>query len=153
MSKRKKILVALVGVAVMVLGGIAYAAWTADGSGTGTAHARTAIVVNVNAATGTADLYPGATDGDIHFTLDNDNPYAVTFTGFTTGSITSSDEANCPASLVSVDDSGAISAPVAANTSGAAGAIDGVVSLDHAAADGCQGVTFNIGLSLTGSQD
>jgi hypothetical protein len=153
MSKRKKALVALVGVAVMVLGGIAYAAWTADGSGTGTAHARTAIVVDVNAATGTADLYPGATDGDVHFTLDNDNPYAVTFNGFTVGTITSSDEDNCPASLVSVDDSGAISVPVAANTSGAAGVIDGVVSLDHAATDGCQGVTFGIGLSLTGSQD
>src|SRR5882757_6341002 len=53
MSKRKKVFVALVGVAVMVLGGIAYAAWTADGSGTGRAHARSAITVGVNVATGT----------------------------------------------------------------------------------------------------
>ncbi|HEY3671330.1 MAG TPA: hypothetical protein VGN51_10385 [Acidimicrobiia bacterium] len=155
MSKRKKLFVALASVAVLVLGGIAYAAWTADGSGTGKAHARDAIVVGVNAATGTADLYPGVTDGDIHFTLDNDNPYAVTFTGFTAGMITSSAPVACPASLVTVDDTSPISVPVAvaAGASGSAGEIDGVVSLDHAALDGCQGVTFDIDLTLTGSQD
>jgi hypothetical protein len=153
MSKRKKLFVALASVAVLVLGGIAYAAWTADGTGTGRAHARTAIVVDVNAATGAADLYPGATDGDIHFTLDNDNPYAVTFTGFTAGTITSSAPVACPSTLVSVNSAGGISVPVAGNTSGFAGEIDGVVSLDHAAPNGCQGVTFDIALTLTGSQD
>jgi hypothetical protein len=153
MSKRKKILVALVGVAVMVLGGIAYAVWSANGTGSGQAEARSAVTVDVNAASGTADLWPGATDGDIHFTLDNTNPYAVTFTGFTAGTITSSAPVLCPSSLVTVDDAGGISVPVGANATNVAGVINGVVSLDHAATNACQGVTFDIALTLTGSQD
>jgi hypothetical protein len=153
MKRRTRLFIALVAVGILVLGGIAYALWSADGSGSGNAKARTAITVDVNAATGTADLYPGATDGDIHFTLDNDNPYAITFDSFTAGTITSSNEADCPAALVTVDDSGAISVGVGANATGTAGTIADVVTLDSTAGDDCQGVTFTIALTLTGSQD
>jgi len=41
----------------------------------------------VNAATGAADLYPGFTGGDVHFTLSNPNPYPVTFTTMTAGTV------------------------------------------------------------------
>ena len=153
MNRRTKLFVALVTVAILALGGIAYALWSATGTGSGNAKARTAITVDVNAATGTADLYPGSTDGDIHFTLDNDNPYSITFDSFAAGTITSDDEANCSQSLVTVDDSGAISVAVGANATGTAGTIADVVSLDSSAGDLCQGVTFTIALTLTGSQD
>jgi hypothetical protein len=153
MSKRKKLLVALVGVAVLVLGGIAYALWSADGSGSGTAQARTAADITLAVDTSqAADLYPGFTGGNIYFKASNTNPYGVTFTGWTAGAVVSSDEENCPASLVTVDDSDPISIPVAANASDVQKEIDGVVSLSSLADDGCQGVTFTIPLTLTGSQ-
>lgn len=153
MSKRKKLLIVLVGVAVLAVGGVAYALWSADGSGNGTAQARTATTISLDVDTSkAADLYPGFTGGNIYFKASNTNPYAVTFTSFTAGTIVSSDPTNCPASNVSVS-SGPISIPVAAGASSVDEEIDGVVSMDAAAPDGCQGVTFTIPLTLTGSQD
>jgi hypothetical protein len=153
MSKRKKLLVALVGVAVLVLGGIAYALWNATGEGTGRATARTAIDIDVVARSGAADLYPGFTEGDIFFTLDNDNPYPVNFDEFTVNEITSSDPTNCPASLLDVDDSVAIDIDLAASTvSPVDSEIADVVTLSSAAGDACQGVEFTIDLTLSGSQ-
>jgi hypothetical protein len=152
MSRTRKILIA-VGVMVLVLGGVAVALWSADGSGNGQAKALTAqeVTFAVNPA-GTADLYPGFTGGDIHFLATNPNPYPVNFTGFTVGTITSSDEANCAASLVTVDTVTAIDVDVAANASSAAGTIPNVVTLNSSAGDLCQGVVFTIPVTLTGSQ-
>jgi hypothetical protein len=154
MSRRKKLVIALAGVAVLVLGGIAYALWTANGTGSGSAKARTAATITLTAsASPTADLYPGFAGGNIYFTATNSNPYDVTFDSFTVGTIVSSDPTNCPASNVTVDDSGAIDVAAGANTTDVAEEIDGVVSMDSGAPDGCQGVTFTIPLALTGSQD
>jgi hypothetical protein len=85
MSKRKKLFIALVGIAMLVLGGIAYATWSAVGSGSGTATAKSAVNITVAGSPGTADLYPGGS-GAVYFTLDNTNPYAVTFTDMVAGS-------------------------------------------------------------------
>jgi hypothetical protein len=153
MSKRKKLFVALATVGVLVVGGIAYALWSADGEGSGTAKARTAETITLNVDTSkAADLYPGFTGGNIYFTATNTNPYDVTFDAFTTGTIVSSDPTNCPASNVSVTP-GTISVSVAAGATDVDKQIDDVVSMDSDAPDGCQGVTFTIPLTLTGAQD
>jgi hypothetical protein len=155
MSKRKKLFVALVAVAVLAIGGVAVAAWTASGTGSGRAKALTAVdstvTEDITASNASPDLYPGFTDGDIFVQVDNPNPYAVTFTSFAAGTVTSSVPA-CVA-FVSVDDSGAISMSVPANSPAVSRTIPDVVSLDHAAPDACQGATFTIPLTLTGSQD
>jgi hypothetical protein len=154
MSKRKKLVVALAAVGVLVLGGIAYALWSADGDGSGTAKARTADTITLNVDTSkAADLYPGFTGGNIYFTATNTNPYDVTFDAFSVGTITSSDEVNCPASNVTVDSSGAICDSEAAGATTVEKQIDDVVTMDSDAPDGCQGVTFTIPLTLTGAQD
>ena len=78
MDRKKKVVIGIV--TVVTLGaGAAAALWSASGSGSGTARSVTAQVVTVTAATGAADLYPGFTGGDVHFTLSNPNPYPVTF--------------------------------------------------------------------------
>jgi len=148
---KKKI--AAVGIAGVTLVGVgtAYALWTADGTGSGSSKALTAQSVTVSATTPTADLYPGFTQGDVFFTLTNNNPYAITFTSMTAGTVTSSDEANCPASNVTV--AGASGLSIAAPAGGpTAASIADVVSMASAAPDACQGVTFTIGLTLSGTQ-
>ncbi|HJQ42106.1 MAG TPA: hypothetical protein VJ831_03390 [Jatrophihabitantaceae bacterium] len=148
---KKKI--AAVGAAGVTLVGVgtAYALWTADGTGSGSSKALTAQSVTVSATTPTADLYPGFTQGDVFFTLTNNNPYAITFTSMTAGTVTSSDEANCPASNVTVADASGLSIAAPAGGPTAASIAD-VVSMASAAPDGCQGVTFTIGLTLSGTQ-
>jgi hypothetical protein len=148
--KRKSILVAAVG--VITLGGIAAALWSATGSGSGRARAATAQSITVSATTGAADLYPGFTGGDLFFTLTNPNPYGVTFSAMSAGSVTSSDPTSCPASNVTVSSATGLSLPVAGSATSGTLSIANVVSMASAAPNGCQGVTFDVAVTLTGTQ-
>ena len=152
LSFKRKAAIALLGAGAVTAGGLAFATWSADGSGSGTAKALTAQTVTVAATTGAADLYPGFSDGDVHFTLSNTNPYPITFTSMSAGTITSSDPTNCPSTHVTVDNATGLSVAVAANGSNVARSIADVVNMASGAPDGCQGVTFTIALTLTGTQ-
>ena len=149
---KKKLTAVLLAGFIVAGAGVAMALWTANGTGSGNSKALTANTITVNAVTGAADLYPGFTGGDVHFTLTNTNPYPVNFTSMTAGSVTSSDPTNCAASNVTVANATGLSLPVAANATSPNQAIANVVTLSAAANDGCQGVTFTIALTLTGSQ-
>lgn len=140
-----------IGAAGLVLGGVAVALWTATGTGSGEARALTAQMITVSAVTGTADLYPGFTAGDLSFSMNNPNPYGVTFTSSTAGAVTSSDPTGCPASNVTVGDASGLSLSVGAGAT-AGGSIADVVSMSALAPDECQGVTFTVALTLSGSQ-
>lgn len=102
MTARKKIVVTTAVLFTLAAGGVAVALWSATGSGSGQAQATTAVAAEIAAASGEPDLFPGFTDGDVSFTITNDNPYDIEFTDMTAGTVTSSDEANCPASNVTV---------------------------------------------------
>lgn len=153
MTRKKKLIAG--GVAVVTLVGaaiVAFAVWSATGTGSGRATATEAVAAIINPADGTPDLYPGFTEGDVYFTVENDNPYPIEFDSMTAGAITSSDEVACPASNVTVEGvaSGlALTAPP--GTSGELSIVD-VVSMDLAAPDGCQGQSFDVELVLTGVQ-
>lgn len=150
LSKYK--LAALIGVSVPLAGAAAYGLWTSSGTGSSGAKALTAQTITVSASSGAADLYPGFTQGKVFFTSANTNPYPVTFTSMTAGSITSSDPTNCPASNVSVANASGLSIVVPAGATAAPGTIANVVTMVAGAPDGCQGVVFTISLTLTGSQ-
>lgn len=134
--------------------GVAFAAWTATGTGSGTAKAVSATASAVTTDSGaTASLYPGFSGGDLYFKVDNPNPYAVQFTSMTAGSVTSSDQTNCPASNVTVSNASGLTINVPADTSTpVAKSITDVVSMASNAPDGCKGVTFTIGVTLSGTQ-
>jgi hypothetical protein len=150
MDRKKKIVIGIV--TVITLGaGAAAALWSASGTGSGTARSVTAQTVTVTAATGAADLYPGFTGGDVHFTLTNPNPYAVTFDSMTAGAITSSNPA-CAATNVTVIGATGLSIPVVAGATNVAASVPNVVSMDGGAPDACQGVSFTVALTLTGTQ-
>ncbi len=152
----KRISKIAVGAAVAVSaagGGVAWAAWSANGSGSGRAGSLTAQSVTVTAVTGAADLYPGFTNGDLYFTLTNPNPYSVTFTAMSSGAVTSSNVTTCPSSNVTVDATATgLTINVAAGATSATVSIPDVVNMASTAPDGCQAKTFDIVLTLTGTQ-
>lgn len=108
--------------------------------------------MTINPADGTADLYPGFTGGDVHFTLTNDNPYSVTFTSMTPGTVTvDGAHPGCPAASVTVAPASGLSLVSPPGISGPLSIAD-VVSMPLTAPDGCQGASFDVVLTLAGSQ-
>ncbi len=152
-SRRKKaaILLGTAAVAFATYGAVS-ALWSANATGSSQSKALTAQAVTATAATATADLYPGFSGGDVFFSLSNTNPYPIQFTAMTPGTVTSSDQTNCPASNVTVNGKTGLALNVPANGSANGQTITDVVTLAGAAPDGCQGVTFSIALTLTGTQ-
>lgn len=146
--------------ALLVSAGAVFALWSGQGTGSGRARATTAVtatVTPVNCAASPAchDLYPGFTDGDVYFTITNTNPYAITFTGMTAGTITvdAAHAPGCPASSITVDSPvSGLNLVAAANSTTGQLSINDVVNMISAAPDGCQGASFDINLTLTGTQ-
>jgi hypothetical protein len=152
LTRSKKIVAgAVIGGAALTAGG-AFALWSSTGNGSAEATARTAINITVTAAAGPADLYPGFTQGDLSFTMANQNPYPVTYTSMTAGTVTSGDPTNCPASNVTVANATGLSLLAPAGATAQPGSVPNVVSMASAAPDGCQGVHFTIAVTLSGSQ-
>ena len=152
---RKSLVVSGIVATGLVASGIAFAAWSSTATGAGRAGATSAIVLTVNAASGTADLFPGTTQGDVYFTITNTNPYPVTFTSMTAaGAITNTvptDSTACSATNVTRAGATGLSLTVAANSTSPTLSIANVVSMSQAAPDGCQGKTFEIPMTLTGA--
>jgi hypothetical protein len=149
-SRKAKLAVGAGVLGALLAGGVAFAAWTGTGSGSGTATATVSVTVTINPSTGAADLYPGFTDGDVYFTLTNPNPYSITFTDMTPGAVTPT-PATCPAGSVTVEPATGLSLVSPPGTSPQLSIAD-VVSMSTAAPDACQGASFDIVLTLTGSQ-
>ena len=152
MSRKRRVVSAVVVGVMLTGGGIAAALWSANGTGSGQARALSAQALTVTAAAGAADLYPGFTAGDVFFTITNPNPYPVTFTSMTAGAITSSNPGGCPSSNITVAGASGLSLAAAANSTSGTQSIVDVVTMAAAAPDACQGATFTISLTLSGSQ-
>jgi hypothetical protein len=148
------------GVAVASLaagGGIAYAVWSASGTGAGSAGAIVAqpLTVNAQSISGPgASLYPGGPAGRVYFSVTNPNPYAVTITTLAWGTPSSLTPTNCANSNISIDTGAptSVSLAVPANATSAVFQINGVLDLAHSAPDGCQGVQFNVPVTVSGAE-
>jgi hypothetical protein len=136
----------------VAVAGLASALWSSSGTGPSQARALSAATLTVNSATATADLYPGYTQGDLFFTVTNTNPYPVTITSMTAGAVTSSDTAACANTNVTVANASSLSLSVPAGGTSGTLTIPNVVTMITGAPDGCQGRTFSVALTLTGSQ-
>jgi len=149
LTRRGTVLTALLG--LLAAAGIAFAAWTATGAGSGYAKATTAqplTTVNVSAST-TATLYPGAT-GDVLLRIDNPNPYPVVVTDVTgNGAITASD-GSCNVASVTFTDQTGLSLSVPAGNA-ATFTLSGAVQMSGVANDNCQGAIFTIPVALSGT--
>jgi hypothetical protein len=85
MRKRTAVIAAVAVVAVG--GGIAYAAWSSTGAGTGQVTAQGSVDSTITGNGGTG-LYPGATNVTFTVTIDNPNPYPVKVTKINAGTST-----------------------------------------------------------------
>lgn len=157
MRHRKRWIAGSGAVVVAASAGVAWAVWSATGTGSGAASTVSANAVTVSATTGGADMWPGGPGGSLNFTVTNTNPYSVTFTQVSYGTVTSSKPLDCPVSgnLIVPTGQQALLVPlaVAAHASATAASIPAAVTLSHGAGDGCQNTTFTVALILSGSQD
>ena len=132
--------------------GIAVAAWTVSGSGTGYAKASTASAVTLSDATAdtSADLYPGAT-GSVKLKVSNPNPFPVRITAVTgSGAITSDKGAACNAATgVTFTNQTGLTLDLAANQTNQVFTLAGAVTMSNASDNSCQGAVFAIPVSLT----
>lgn len=153
MSKRRRTISwGVAGVVLVAIAGAAYALWSVGARGTGRAQASVAVAAIVSPANGDPDLYPGYTEGDLALTIANPNAYPITFTDMTAGAIISSDEANCPGETwITVEDASGLDLYAPPGDSEIL-MIDDVVAMDADAPNGCQNVSFDITVTLTGSQ-
>ena len=160
-SARRVVSIAVVPV-VLAGGTAAYAYWSASGSGSATVGTTTAAAIGVSAsATPPPGLYPGRTV-DLSVALSNSNSYPVSLTTLTAVTISSSDPAGCPSSTITLPSdvttglagSGyPLPSPFAVPAGGqGTGTLSGLITLSTSAPDACQGKTFTVSLSFTGSQ-
>ncbi len=149
----KKLTVGTLFLGVALAGSVAFAAWTATGSGNGYAKAKSAVAlttVDVSAAT-SAQLYPGAT-GDVLLKITNPNPYEVTVDSVAgNGAITSDKGSACDA-LTGVS----YTPPASPSLVVPAGAsvqftLTGAVAMNNNSDDTCQGAIFTIPVTLAGA--
>jgi hypothetical protein len=95
-NKRKVIPVAIALVAVIAVSGVAYAYWTAGGSGSGTGNvANPASDLTVTGAPLANDMYPGAAAETTSVTIKNNATASVHVTTVSISSVTTSDETHC----------------------------------------------------------
>ena len=155
MSTRNRIIGAGVTLVVLAAVGLAYAAWTSSGSGSGYAKAGTAqqlTTVDVSANT-TATLYPGS-NGNVRIKIANPNPYPVRVTDVTgNGAITAdAGHASCVTTGVTFTNQTGQSLDVAANGNTET-TLTNAASMSNASDNGCQGAVFTIPVTLSGNSN
>lgn len=155
-SKKNTKRVAIVGgtVAALLGGGIAFAAWTSTGTGSGSAvadYANADLGVTVTTVNG---LYPTGSF-NVPFTVANTNPYNVTLTKVTLEGVTS-DKTGCASSVVADTPSAnpantLIDTDQIAKTTGVTPSANFPIKMLNTADDTCKGATFTVTLKAWGA--
>ena len=149
---RKLLLVPLA--AGVALGtGIAFAAWTSTGSGTGEAQSTTSVDSVIAPGASTPDLYPGAVSS-VTVTVSNPNPYPVLVTSISAGS-SNLVNTTCTAGTVTTD-ARAVDASCLDKTGGGktvaangSGTYTLTTRMSGSAVDACKLQTFTLPLTAT----
>ncbi len=103
-TKRKRAVLAFVAILTLVAGGIAFAYFTASGSGSGDATVGNAGVVTLSGTT-TGTLYPGGAAGDVAITVTNPGGVAQHVTAVHLASVTADgSHPTCDVSAFSMPD-------------------------------------------------
>ncbi len=158
MNLTKKACFVAAALAASLVAGVAFAAWMADGTGPGTARAKTAVALTTVAVPASnAALFPGADAKlTVHVTNDNDYPVRITNVDYGTASATTVSGAlsacvNGTDAALTFSDQAGLALDVVAHSS-ASFDVDGV-HMGGASLSGCQGATFTIPVTLTGASN
>jgi hypothetical protein len=153
-STRGRRVTAAAGVVVLLVGaGVAYAAWTASGTGGGAASSTTAKALVVTAGTGAGDLYPtsASNTGVLSLSIQNPNPYPVVVTSLGADSSGAPSNPSCNVTAVHAAETVSIAVGAGATVNWTSPTPD--VNLPFAANDSCQGTTFTFAsITATGAQ-
>jgi hypothetical protein len=156
-KKRRVITVVTLLIAASAIG-VAIAAWTTGGTGSGQASAGTATAMTISAGTPSTNLYPTAS-ADVAAVFSNPNPYKVHVSSVALGAVTvDGGHSACNTASVTVasmDDNSGSGWDVPAKSGGVNGSLNvdlvGAISMTNAANDFCQGATFTVALTATGA--
>jgi hypothetical protein len=143
-TRRTAIVTAIV--AGLAVTGVAFAAWTSTGTGTGTAAAGQSKNLVVEGASVTGLFPTGSVT--VPVTVTNDNPYKVALTSLDFVGATAS-ASGCDASVVTAPDQSGLTNVLSAN--GGKATLPFTVSMSNAAADACQGASFELTFNATGA--
>ena len=151
----KRAIIASLFLGIVLAASVAFAWWTAGGSGNGYAKAATAsplTTVDVSGST-TADLYPGGT-GTLKIQIHNPNTYAVTVNSITANGTATSGNAACDAAntVSMVAPLTGLSISVTAGGNSTVQTFSNAVTMSYGASadNSCQGLTFSVPVTLTG---
>ncbi len=157
-SKKTRAVVILALVIAGSVIGVAIAAWTTGGSGSGQASAGTAASMTISAGTPSTNLYPTAS-ADVAAVVSNPNPYLVHVSSVSLGAVTvdgghSACNTRQRQRHLTTDQrwtgwdvpakSGAVNGSLNLDLANA-------ISMSSAANDSCQGATFTVALTATGA--
>src|SRR4051812_7965260 len=157
-SKKTRAVVILALVIAGSVIGVAIAAWTTGGSGSGQASAGTAASMTISAGTPSSSLYPTAS-ADVAATVSNPNPYKVHVSSISLGAVSvDAGHSGCnlgSMTVTSPQDNGGSGWDVPAKSGVVNGSLNvdltSAISMSNAANDSCQGATFTVALTATGA--
>ncbi|MEU0883472.1 hypothetical protein ABZ345_33105 [Lentzea sp. NPDC005914] len=141
MRKRTAVIAAVAVVAIG--GGVAYAAWSSTGSGSGSVGSTTSANSTISAVDGAGGLYPGHTVS-YQVTINNPNSYPVRVTGISAGS--SALVNGCAAGTVT---SPAVTNPAGTIAAGQSGTYTLQATMSAGATDECKSQSFSMPLTAT----
>ncbi|GAB3158146.1 hypothetical protein [Amycolatopsis sp. NPDC004378] len=141
-SKRSAVVLGATG--ALVVAGVAYAAWTSSGSGTGSVTSTTSVDSAISPATSGSALYPGAST-DFTVTVSNPNDYPVVVTSISGGS-SALVNGTCAAGTVTSD---AATAPAGTIAAHGTGTYTLHAHMSGTADDACKSQTFSLPLTAT----
>jgi hypothetical protein len=149
MSQRSAV-ITLIGVVVVSIATVAFAAWQVTGTGSGSVRAAEVTALTASASP-TSPLFPGST-ADITIQVTNKNSFPVEIQSFTAGKGVTVDlehAKECAGANVAVLGRSGLSHRVGAGDTVEFTVADSVSMTDTAPA-ACQGASFEISLSLAG---
>ncbi len=150
-TRKRRLLGGGIALMVLVVTGLAYAAWTANGTGSGYAKAGSAQALTTSDVSGTttSSLYPG-TNGNVKIQINNPNPYPVSVTSVTGNGAITDDTVGCVTTGVTFTDQTGLDLDVPAS-SNQTFTLNNAASMSNASDNGCQGAVFTIPVSLSGA--
>ena len=143
-------------VALLVVGSLAYAAWTVNGTGTGAASATSAVNLSLTPGSPADALFPGAS-ADVATTITNSNPFPVHVTAISldsgqgsAGFAVDGGHSGCNINTLSfsAQTNGGSGWDIPANDSIDVDASD-AIAMGSGANDSCQGAAFTVYLTAT----
>ena len=148
--RRLQILAVLIVIATLLVGvKAAHGYWTAVGVASGSAQTGTATVSVVASTVPGSPLYPGGS-GTVRVSINNPNPFVMQLTAIT-GAGTVSATPSCSPTGVTFTDQTGLNISLPANTTTVVDRTN-AASMSNASANGCQGATFTIPVSISTRQ-